>query len=275
VYGHLQKLPLGAPEAEVRQKFRSYLHILGTDPDKDQPVFGYGVVPSIEVEPSLIAPVQTQPGSPYALGLVNGGVTPNSAYYIAPVNAIGKPSAQWRKVADFADGVTSIGLHGDDLYVLTYKNAPRYMILRTSAGSPDLASAETVVPPSEAVIAGIHPANDALYVSLLDGGIGRLLRVTYGPDPRVERVALPYDGSLFVPRQDPRLTGMLFALSSWTKAFKIYMYDPSTRKVIDTTVQPQGHYDQPTNIESVEVKARGYDGTPDSTVDHLSKKAQI
>jgi prolyl oligopeptidase len=43
VYGRLQKLPPGAPAAEVRQKFRSYRHVLGTDPEKDQPVFGYGV----------------------------------------------------------------------------------------------------------------------------------------------------------------------------------------------------------------------------------------
>ena len=261
VYGHLQKLPPGAPEAEVRQKFRSYLHILGSDADKDQAVFGYGVVPSIEVDPSLIASVQTQPGSGYALGLLNGSVTPNSAYYISPVNAIGKPHTEWRKVADFTDGITSIGVHGDDLYLLTYKDSPRYKILRTDARNPSLASAQVVVPPGEAVITGIYPASDALYVALLDGGIGRLLRVAYGPHPKVERIALPYDGSLFVLPLDPRLSAVLFATSSWTKAYKIYMYDPGTGQVTDTRVQPIGPYDEPANIESVEVKARSHDGT--------------
>ncbi len=87
VYGRLQDLPPGAPAAEVRQKYRSYLHVLGTDPAKDVPVFGYGVVPSIDVDPSLIASVDVQPGSRYALGVLNGSVTPNSAYYIAPVGA--------------------------------------------------------------------------------------------------------------------------------------------------------------------------------------------
>lgn len=260
VYGRLQKLPPGAPAAEVRQKFRSYLHVLGTDPEKDQPVFGYGVVPSIDVDPSLIASIETQPGSRYALGVLNGSVTPNSAYYIAPVDAIGKSNREWRKVAGFADGVTSIAVHSDDLYVLTYKDAPRYKIVRTDARKPDLASAEIVVPPSEAVITGIYPAQDALYVQLLDGGIGRLLRVGYGPNPTVEHVALPFDGSVYV-EADSRLPGVLLYVGSWTKSFKIYAYDPSTRQVTDTKLQPGGPYNNPDNIESVEVKAASYDGT--------------
>jgi len=260
VYGKLQKLPPGAPASEVRQKFRSYLHVMGTDPVKDAPVFGYGVVPSIDVDSSLIASVETKRGSRYALGVLNGSVTPNSAYYIAPADAIGKSNREWRKVADFADGVTSIAVHGDDLYVLTYKNAPRYKIVRTDARRPDLASAETVVPPSEAVITSVHPAQDALYVRLLDGGIGRLLRVPYGPHAKVEHVALPFDGSLYVGA-DPRLPGVLLYVTSWTQAFKIYDYDPSTQRVTDTKLQPAGPYDSPGNIQSVELKVKSYDGT--------------
>jgi prolyl oligopeptidase len=57
VYGHIQQLPPGAPESEVRQKFRAYLHILGTDSAKDKQVFGYGVVRSINVDPSQISSI--------------------------------------------------------------------------------------------------------------------------------------------------------------------------------------------------------------------------
>lgn len=260
VYGRLQKLPPGAPEAEVRQKFRSYLHVLGTDPAKDQPVFGYGVVPSIEVDPSLIASVQTQAGARYAVGVLNGSVTPNSAYYIEPVEAIGKSNPQWRKVADFKDGVTSLAQHGDELYLLTYSNAPRYKVMRMDARHPDLASAETVVPAGDAVITEIHPAQDALYVGELDGGIGRLLRVPYGPHPKVETVALPFDGYIASLPHDPRVPGALFALTSWTRAVQIYSYDPATGRATNTGLQPHGPHDAPDSIESVEVKVSSYDG---------------
>jgi prolyl oligopeptidase len=260
VYGRLQKLPPGARAAEVRQKFRSYLHVLGTDPEKDQPVFGYGVVPSIDVDPSLIASVQTQPESRYALGLLNGSVTPNSAYYIAPLDSVGRSNAEWRKVADFADGVTSIAAHGNALYLLTYKNAPRYKVIRTDARQPDVASAETVVPAGQAVVTGIYAAKDALYVSLLDGGITRVQRVLYGPHFEVEEVALPFAGSGLVST-DPRLPGALISLTSWTEAPRIYAYDPKTRQVTDTGLQPGGPYEDAANLESAEVKVRSYDGT--------------
>lgn len=259
VYGRIQNLPPGAPEAEMRQKFRAYLHVMGTDSKNDPAVFGYGVAPSINVEPTLIASVEAQPGSRYALGVLNGSVTPNSAYYIAPVDAIGKSNRDWRKVADFADGVTQIVIHGNDLYALTYKDAPRYKILRADARNPNLSSAETVVLPRDAVLASMDPAQDALYVRVLDGGTGRLLRVPYGPDPKIERIALPLDGSVYVAA-DPRVSGILLAETGWTKGFQIYRYDPSTRQVINTKLQTAGPYDNPDNIESVEVTAKSHDG---------------
>lgn len=259
VYGRVQDLPPGAPQAEVRQKFRAYLHVIGTDQKKDPPVFGYGVVPSISVDPSLIASVETQPGCRYALGVLNGSVTPNSAYYIAPVDGIGKSNPGWRKVADFADGVTQIVINGDDLYALTYKDAPRYKILKTDARNPNLSSAETVIPPGEAVVASMARGQDALYVRMLDGGITRMLRVRYDPNPKIERIALPVDGFITV-QADPRVPGILFAGTAWTKGFQIYRYDPSTRQTINTKLQPAGAYDKPNNIESIEVKAKSYDG---------------
>jgi prolyl oligopeptidase len=260
VYGHIQQLPPGAPESEVRQKFRAYLHVLGTDSAKDKQVFGYGVVPSINVDPSQISSVQIPYGSNWALGSVNGSVTPNSAYYIAPASSIGEPNPQWRKVADMADGVTSIVVHGDELYALTYKDAPRYQVLRIDARKPDLKAAEVVVPAGEAVLQELQGAQDALYVQLLDGGIGRVLRVPYEHNAAPERIALPFEGSVRV-HTDPRLPGALLNLTSWTKAFRVYQYDPSTKQVTDTKLQPAGPYDNPEDIRSVEVKAKSYDGT--------------
>ena len=119
--------------------------------------------------------------------------------YIEPVADLGKTNSAWRKVADFDDDVNDIEVHGDDLYLLTYKNALRYKVLRLDARQPDLASAETVVPPGQAVVTGINPAQDALYVTLLDGGLNRVLRVPYGPHPQVEEVALPVNGSAYIP----------------------------------------------------------------------------
>lgn len=264
VYGRLQKLTLGAPPAEIRQKFRSYQHVLGTNPEQDRAVFGYGVVPAIQVDPSLIASVQIQPGSKWALGAINGSVTPNSAYYIEPIGELGKSNGAWTKIADFSDGITDVVIHDNDLYLLTYKNAPRYQVLRVNAQRPDLASAEVVLPQSEAVVSRIKPAQDALYVQLLEGGVERVVRLPYGAHPKVQSISLPIQASALIqksPPADPRLPGTLLYLTSWTKAFKIYSYDPATNKATDTHLQPAGPYDDPSQLESTEVKVPSYDGT--------------
>jgi prolyl oligopeptidase len=266
VYGRRQELPPGAPAAEFRQKIRSFRHVLGTDPEKDLPVFGYGVVPGIAVDPSLIASVRTRPNSKYALGVLDQSVEPNKAFYVTPVDALGKANAAWHKVADLSDNVSDVALHGEDLYALTFKDAPRYKVLRTDARKPDLGEAEAVVAQGEGVITGISAAKDALYVRLLDGGIGHLLRVPYGAKPEAQHLALPFEGTVDLPDTDVfatdlRVPGLIFAMTSWTKVLRIYAYDPQAKRVNDTRLQPSGPYDDPANVESQEVKIPSYDGT--------------
>jgi prolyl oligopeptidase len=192
--------------------------------------------------------------------LINEGASPNSAYYIQPVSDLGKTNSAWRQVAAFGDDVTDIEVHGNDLYVLTFKNALRYKVLRLDARKPDLASAETVVPLGQAVVSAISPAQDALYVTLLDGGLNRVLRLPYGLHPQAEEISLPVKGTAYAVT-DPRVPGGLVYLTSWAKAYKIYAYDPETKQLTDTRIQPTSPYDDPSNIKSVEVKVPSYDGT--------------
>lgn len=239
-----------------------YLHVMGTDPAKDRAVFGYGVVPSITVGPDYAGSVTVQPNSKYAIGSINNfRIMRNRAYYVEPVGDLGKTNSAWQKVADLSDDVGNVVVHGDDLYLLTYKNALSYKVLRTDARHPDLATAETVVPESRAVVTEIHPAQDALYVELLDGGINRLLRVSYGPNARTQEIALPMKGTLGNLDTDPRIPGAIFTLTSWTQALTVYAYDPRMNIATNTGLQPAGPYDHPANLESKEVKVRSYDGT--------------
>jgi len=260
VYGRLQDLPPDAPRTELRQKYRAYLHVLGRDAKKDPAVFGYGVVRAIDVDPKEWASVSVSPGSKYVIGGINYGNSPNSRYYIEPVEAVGTSNSAWRKLADLSDGVKDVAAHGDDLYLLTFKNASRYKILRTDARHPDLSSAEVVVPPTDAIVESMSAAQDALYVQVLDGGIERILRVPYGPGPKVENVVLPLEGAAIPQGSDPRVPGILLRLESWADVGNLYSYDPETTRVANTELQPTGPYDNPTNIESTEVKVRSYDG---------------
>lgn len=262
VYGRLQSLPPGAPAIELRQKYRAYLHVLGTDPRQDAPVFGDGVVPTIEVDPIAVAGVRVSPDARYVIGLFGNDVSPSANYYVEPLQDFGTTPSTWRKVADVSDKINAVAVHGDDVYLLSFKDASRHKILRTDARHPDVASAEVVVPPSEAVVEGMQVAQDALYVQLLDGGISRLLRVPFGPKPKVERLALPLEGSTLLMQADPRVPGVLFGLTSWTSAGNLYAYDPQAKQVVNTRLEQFGPDDHDDDLEAVDVKVKSDDGTP-------------
>lgn len=259
LYNRLQKLGPNAAPTDRYLKSRGFLHVLGTDPDKDPAVFGFELSPLVKVDPADIAFAVTAPGSPYALGVVAHGVRNEITLYVAPLASLDKPDIPWKKVCDVDDDVTGFDVHGDDIYLQSHKDAARYKVLHTKLSDPNVASAGVVVPPSEAVVRNVAAAADALYVQELDGGIGRLVRVPYGSSSAP--VALPFDGTVTIAATDQRLPGTLLGMTSWTKAPKIYAYDPASGQVTDTGLQPIGPNDDPKDLESVEVKARSYDGT--------------
>jgi len=211
------------------------------------------------MRPADIPDLITIPGSSYVLGIVSHGTQKEITAYAAPLASLDQGGIPWKKLCDVDDDVTGIDVHGGDLYLLSHRGASRFKVLRTSLSNPDPAKADVIVPAGEAVIRNIAAARDALYVQELDGGIGRLLRVPYGAKP--EPVRLPFDGSLTLVTPDQRVPGMFLEMTSWTKAPRVYAYDPESRQVTDTQLQPIGRYDDPQDLESVEVKARSYDGT--------------
>ena len=258
-YNRLQPLASQGMVPGFEEKSRVYLHVLGADPDKDSPVFGYGLSPSVPLAPSDIPFISVLPASPYAFGVVNHGVQNEITLYAARLDSVAGASTPWRKIADVPDAVTGFDARGDDLYLLTHKGASRFQVIRTSLRHPDLARATVVVPPSGVVVQGVSVAKDALYVNDLDGGVGRLRRVAFGggtPQP----VALPLDGIGLMIAADSRLPGVLFEAENAIHAPQWYSYDPTRDRIADTTLEPPS----PTDTSSMvveEVRATAPDGT--------------
>src|SRR5437764_1479446 len=152
LYNRLQKLADGAPPTDMYQKSRVYLHALGANPDSDKLIFGYEVNPNIKLDTAPLPFAVVPRGSKYVFAIVNSGVSPNSEYYYAPLETINQTPIPWRKIASLEDEVSDFTVHGDDLYLLIYKNTPRFKVVRTTLTNPDLTKATTVVSASQAVV---------------------------------------------------------------------------------------------------------------------------
>jgi len=270
VYNRLQKLAEGAPPTELYQKSRVYLHTLGTNPDSDVAIFGYEVNPAIKIGPTPLPFASVPIGSKYVIALLNSGVSPNSEYYFTTVDKLTQKPIPWRKLVSLDDEVATLDLHGDDAYLLTYKNTPRYKVVHINLAQPDIAKADTIFPAGQAVVNAAGAAKDALYVQTLDGGVGKLWRVDYkGGAPQL--IKLPYDGTANIGWTDQQTEGLLFGLTSWTRSSAYFAYNPATKTATDTTLIPQIPIDM-SSIDAVSVTAKSYDGTMVPLV-ILSKKS--
>jgi prolyl oligopeptidase len=255
----LQKLGPDAPPTAKYQKMRVYRHTLGSDPEQDPQVFGYGMEDKVKVVDDDFAFIMYSPASPNAMvGVVIHGVKNEKDFYVATFS--GKPTAaiEWKKVADDSADITAFDLHGDDLFLLSHKNASRYKILHTSVSHPDLSKASVSVPPSEVVVVNITAAADGLYIQDLDGGLGRLRRLDYSTG-KATPLKVPFDGAIQTLFTNPTEKGAWLELTSWTKSPMWYALS-ADGTAQDTQVVPPSPVDF-SQIESEEVRAKSVDGT--------------
>jgi len=262
VFNRLQKLTPEAPPTDLYQKSRVYLHVLGTSADADKAMFGYEVNPSIKLETTPLPFIAVPLDSKYAFAFVNSGVSPNSEFFVAPLEALNQnPNTpiQWRKIANLDDEISNFDIHGDDVYLLTYKNTPRYRVTHINLKNLDPKQADTVFPASEAVVENFAAARDALYVQTLDGGTRKIYRVDY-KTKKAEPMKLPYLGSASIVGSYPDMDGIYFNLDSWTKSPANFLYSPKTASAADTKLIPPIPIDM-SNFEFVNAKAKSYDGT--------------
>jgi prolyl oligopeptidase len=261
IYNRLQKMAQNAPVTDKYQNSRVYVHKLGDDPASDSVLVGAGLSSTVKIEPGDI-PIAYKPfGSDYVIVQVYNGTQRELRLWAAPLATLDGEKTPWAKVADVAAEVTDSAISGDKIYLLTHKGTPRFKVLRMSLAKPDAATAETVVVPTEAVVTAIAAAKDALYVRKMNGGNSELFRLEYATDAPPKAVGLPFVGDLEGIAADPRVPGVVFSLGGWTRFGAYFRYDPTSSKVIDTRLQPQGSFDNPKNLVATEVKAKAPDGT--------------
>ncbi len=261
VYGRRRRIPADAPPTEGYKFTQAFLHTIGEDPEQAEPIFAHGAAGSPPMAEMDFPAVIITPGSAWAVGQIKHGDETDISIYAMPCKSLGSPLAKWIPVCNRVDLVTDFDVRGDEIYLLTARDAPRFQIVRTSLREPNLATAAVVVPRGDYVVHSLAVAKDALYAGVMDGVPSKILRVGFEPNATPTPIALPGNepsGSVAAARPD--MPGAFIRTSSWTRAGRLYRYDADTRELIDTALLPQGKYDAPDWLTSTELMATSHDG---------------
>lgn len=248
----------GMPVSENFKNLRSYLHVVGSDPQSDVLLAGIDGNPRIPLLPTQSPYVVATPGSNFAVAAIYDGVQREVRLYAAPLASAGKPDAPWVKICDPSDKVTGFAVRGDEIYLLTHRNSPRSSIVKTGLADPDLRSAEVVVLAGASVIDNINAGADALYFETREGAVKQLHRLSWRANaPAV--VHFPVEGTATILSAAADIDGVVAGVAAWTRAREIYAV-AADGTVHNTGLQPLGAFDAPTDIVSTEVKVPSHDG---------------
>jgi prolyl oligopeptidase len=258
-YNRFAKVAAGAPETVKYLNSRAYLHRIGESPSLDRLVLGVGLSAGVNLTPVDTPLLATAADSTRVLAVISHGAANELTVFLSRQGHVDGSRTAWRKLADVEDAVTNVALHGDEIYLLSHKNAPRYQILRLNAADPDLTRAEVVVAQSDAVIEDMGVAQDALYFRVLDAGVQRLRRWDFIRKKLSAGDQLPA-GGIAEFATSPDTTGVLFPVQTWIAPQRWYHFDPVAAAVSDMALSTPWSVDT-SPYEVSEVQAKAADGT--------------
>ncbi len=234
-----------------------WLHKVGTDAKSDVRVLARGQFSDVAVNDIEFPIVFTQPGSTYALALLFAGVQNEITIYVNTLDAAARGQGGWKNVCVPDDKVTRFNIKDDDIYLVTYRDAPRYRVLHVKAGDPAISKAREVVTQGKTVIYDIHAAKDAIYLEELDGGVGRVRRL--GVDGTLTPIALPFEGTTSSMYADTAHDGLWFQLENWVRPPAVF-HVAASGAVSDTKLATEPDIDA-SPYESTRIFATARDGT--------------
>lgn len=255
-YMRQQVLPANAPPTAVYEHTRVYLHKVGTREQGDLPVFGSDVNPELRLPRAGFVFAFPLPGTSLLLAAETRGTIDTPAVWVKSLNARNAP---WRQIVRHEDGLLDYAAKGSILYLLTKTGAPSGRIVRFDASRQEFSQAEEIQRESDLILtalgsSGVAAAQDALYAYGIRNGASVVIRIPYDYPMRSEEIPLSFGGSVSGLNADYRVAGFTCLLDGWTKPAALVSYDPGTKQLKDSGLQPPHPADY-SGITSAEVEA--------------------
>lgn len=247
------------PEFELNTKTK--LHKLGDHPSSDIDFFSNESYPDLNIAPNEFPIAFIDESYPeYVFGLVQTVQNEMRTYY-APVKEMAKPKIAWKKLCQTSDSlVRGLEFHGDKVFAVTLKNAPKYKLVATNIDHPDWSRAETILPEDKDVLQYLAKSKDYLIAVYSNGIVYRIVAYHFTDHKRTE-ISLPMSGTVGVACPDKRTNHFLVGINSWTSPIQSYVYDADKRFFKKSIFNSDVTYPGFENLIAEEVEVPGHDGT--------------
>lgn len=196
------------------------LHRLGEDPAADRVVLKRGLYDSIAMTELQIGVVGTIRGSEHAIVMVRDIRPEREVWTVRLSELLGDGKPGFRRAAGIDDLVVGVAASGDDLFVVSNRDAPRGRVLQTSLATPSLSTAAEALPQTHVVAEQVYPVADGALVQLMDGGVQRLTHVTR--DGHASPIELPFEGSVSGVFSSPQRRDAHLSLTGWLQPRAIW-----------------------------------------------------
>ena len=193
-----------------------FFHLLGTDPDTDDPVFGEGR--DAEDWPG----VQLSNDGRWLLISVSQGWT-KSELFLQDLKS-GRPASRLTTGKNFLYGAD---VYEGKVYITTNEDAPRYRVFVTDAGNFDREAWKEIIPQTDAVLQGVSVYGGKLFAQYEQNASSQL-RVFDLEGKKIGDVALPSIGSVFGTGGRWNRDEVFYGFQSFTVPPSIYRVDLKT-----------------------------------------------
>src|SRR5579859_3298428 len=190
-----------------------YFHLLGTDPETDDLVFGEGRDP--EDWPN----VQLSNDGRWLLITVEQGWT-KSELFLMDLKSERPPS----RLTTGKDFLYRGDVYDGKLYITTNEDAPRYRVFVTDAGNFDREAWKEIIPQSDAVLQGAAVFGGKLFTQYEQNASSQL-KIFDLEGKKLNDVALPAIGTVFGTGGRWDRDELFYGFQSFTFAPSIYRYD--------------------------------------------------
>ena len=239
---------------------KAFFHKLGTDSTHDIEIFSNKTNPELGIEPNEFPVLAYHKPSNKLIAYILTVDRRIKAYISnTQMNILPK---KWTKICEKEDEVYDLSLDEKDMYLMTFKNAPNFKILRMPIEKLDLHTAETFIPESKSTpIDNFKVTKNYLFYSVIENGVTCKIFKKDKSQQHTTEIQLPFKaGSATIQNINEVNDAFWITLSGWTSPTRRYTYDSTTDKLTEENLHKIVDYPEFKNMMSEEIMVTSHDG---------------